>query len=418
MSLLNRPDGIQFVVQAYRERLPLGKRSNLVSRICALAEQHGQYVLLSPVGQQFFEAVFSRQPGYLLGETVWTYFERQAYLIYCERLSRDNNQVLLVVIRNNEVYLDSLVDNDKLRVELLPLSTSQETFRVIVYGEVSLTEHETTGNHFVLPKNIVSSFEIAKEPIYKSLPAIDTWRLLTLPLALKSPLLGSRVPVKVIALGVAIVIAGAWWVYKISEDSSSMIIPKATAQKPDNSYTDFYSAMRTPMPSLQLNELAQTIEKFYALPGWQTGQVRYDSGQYRIELDRQGGTIQWLTQWAGNNQYMLNFGSKVAEIVLPSNLPGRPRPQALYSLQPVMASLIDQLDSMFPNQVINLSDVKQFGLTKSRVITINLTDVSPDVLTFIGKNIGNDLPLSITAVNVNVRTGLLSGSIQLSVWGI
>src|SRR5438105_2840630 len=104
MSLLNRHDGVQFVAQAYRERITIAKRSVLVTKIKTLAEQHGQYILLMPAPQQSIEAVFSKESGNLLGETVWNYFDRAPYLIFCERLSKDNNQVLVVVVRNGEVY--------------------------------------------------------------------------------------------------------------------------------------------------------------------------------------------------------------------------------------------------------------------------------------------------------------------------
>lgn len=417
MSLLNRPDGIQFVVQPYRERLTLTKRSLMVQKIKALSEQHGQYVLLSPIDQYTIETVFSREPGYLLGETVWSFFNKPAYLIFCERLSRDNNQVLLVIIRNNEVYLDALVDNDKLRTELLPLISSTELFKVITFGDVSLVQNDPApAGSFTLPKNLVSSFEVYKEPVYKNLLAQVTWRLLTLPLALKSPLLGARIPIGMVVAGVAILISGVWWVYYLSSPTQPEV-QKITAQKNDNSYTDFYVAMRTPPPSEQLSELAKTIEKFYGLPGWQVSGVKYAAEQYNIQLAREGGTLEWLTQWVNNHHYSLNLGSNGAEVALSSDLTRRPQPDTIYTLQPVVASLIDQLDRVFPDQVVNISDIKQFGLTKSRTLTINLANVSPDVLVLIGKTLGN-LPLSITAINVNLHTGLISGSIQLSVWGI
>ncbi len=83
-----------------------------------------------------------------------------------------------------------------------------------------------------------------------------------------------------------------------------------------------------------------------------------------------------------------------------------------------MASLIDRLDSLFPNQSIGISDAKILGQTKSRTITISFTDASPDTLILIGDTLGDNLPLSIAAMNVSVRSGLLNGSVQLSVWGI
>ena len=87
-------------------------------------------------------------------------------MIFCERLSKDNNQVLLVIIRANEVYLDILVDNDKLRAELLPLMTMQESYRVITCGDVSLKSVETPGG-FVLPKNLVIVLKKSKSRFLK-----------------------------------------------------------------------------------------------------------------------------------------------------------------------------------------------------------------------------------------------------------
>lgn len=418
MSLLNRPDGIQFVVQPYRERIAIGKRSVMVQRIRLLSEQQGQYVLLSPLGADALEAVFSRESGYLLGETVWTYFDKPAYLIFCERLSKDNNQVLLVVIRANEVYLDILVDNDKLRSELLPLMTMQESFRVITCGDVSLSQIEAPGR-FVLPRNLVSSFEIAKQPVFKNLPVLPSARLLTLLLALKSPLLGPRISPAMLTAAAAVILAVVWWIYAvIPPNHEEVVVEKVAVQQPDQAFMDFYAAMRSPIPAQQLAELASIIPVFYALPGWEVATVNYDGSRYRMQMNRQGGSLQWLTQWVGNRHYVLNLNAKGAEIIVPSELGVRPKPQALYPLPQEMAFLIDQLDGLFPNQSVNISDPRIFGQTQSRTVTINFADASPDTLALIGDTLGDNLPLSISTINVSARNGLLNGSIQLSVWGI
>ncbi len=154
------------------------------------------------------------------------------------------------------------------------------------------------------------------------------------------------------------------------------------------------------------------------MPGWQASTIAYDGLQYHIQLERMGGALEWLTQWAVNQNYGFNFSSKGAEVAVLSELSERPRPKAVYSLPQVMASLIDQLDLLSLNPSIMISDSKIFGQTKSRIVTINFTDVSPDTLVLIGDTLGSNLPLAISAINVNVRNGLLSGSVQLSVWGI
>jgi hypothetical protein len=417
MSLLTRPDGVQFVVQPYRERIAIGKRSVMAQRIRFLADQHGPYVLLAPLIPGAIEAIFSRESGYLLGESIWTYFDKPPYLIFCERLSKDNNQVLLIIIRANEIYLDALVDNDKLRSELLPLMTMHESFRVITSGEVSLGQKEDT-NHFELPKNLVTSFEIAKEPVFKSLPVYKQVRLLTLPIALKSPLLGHRISPAILGGGIAVILAVIWWIYYVyPAERQAVSLPQLVAQLPDEAYASFYTAMKTPAPEQQLIELARITQSFYSLPGWQAGEIRYDDGQYRVKLIRQGGTLNWLNHWVYQHHYLLNLHAEDAEVAVPSQLTPRSTPKAMYSISEIMASLVDNLDRMFMNQNISISEPRIFGMTKLRTLTINLTDATPDTLLLIGKTVGG-LPLSVTGMNVSLRSGLLYGSVQLSVWGI
>ncbi len=416
MSILLRNDGTHFIVQAYRERLAITKRSTGVQKVRLFSEQHGQYVLLTLAGADSLEAIFSKEAGYLLGETIWHYFDRPKNLIYCERLSNEHNRVLLVVIRDGSIYLDNQVENDKLRSELLPFMTVQDSFRIVTCGEVLLAQTESPG-HFVLPKNLVESFENLTVSVYAQLPVLQSCRLLSLPLALKSPLLGTKIPTIAIASIIAVLVVGAWWLV------ASKPIPKVAAEKPaahnaDNSYTDFYNAMHTPSPLKQLSELIQTVEQFYGLPGWQADGINYNGGQYHVQLIRQGGTVQWIMQWADRHHYSMNLDSEKVELILPSQLTTRLKPRSLYSLPQVVASLIDELDRLLKDQVITVGDVKEFGKTKTRNITINLKDISPDVLALVGDTLGNNLPLSITAINVNVNNGMLKGTIQLSVWGI
>jgi hypothetical protein len=418
MSLLNRPDGVQFVVQPYRERISISKRSVMARRIRLLSEQHGQYVLISPLTKEAVEAVFSRESGYLLGESVWAYFDKSPYLIFCERLSKDSNQVLLVVVRANEVYLDMVIDNDKLRAELVPLMTMQESFRVITYGDVSLSQNDAPGR-FVLPKNLVNSFEIAKEPVFKNLPVSPSVQLLTLIMALKTPLLGSRISPLAVGVSTLAILAVVWWIYAvIPPKQEAPVMSNKVAEKVDLAYIDFYSAMKSPSPDQQLNELAHTVQALYALPGWEAANIRYDNSQYHVRLDRQGGSLRWLTQWADDQNYPLLLSASGAEIAVPSHLIPRERPRVIYPLSEVMATLVDELDLLFPEQMVNISDARIFGETRSRTITINLSEASPDTLVLIGGTLGDHLPLSIAAMNVNVNKGLINGSVQLSVWGI
>src|SRR5262249_33510198 len=147
------------------------------------------------------------------------------------------------------------------------------------------------------PKNLINSFEIAKEPVFKNLPVYPSARLLTLLLTLKSPLLGPRISPAVLITAAIAVLAAAWWIYAThSPDQKAGI--QVVEEKPDLAYVDFYAAMSSPAPTQQLNELAQTIQVFYGLPGWQARAIRSEGSRYHIQLERLGGSLQWLTRWA------------------------------------------------------------------------------------------------------------------------
>ncbi len=410
--ILAKPDGTQFIVQAYRERLNLGKRSALVQKLRDLAEQHGQYLLLLPMPQRTVEVVFSKDPGYLMAETVWNFYDKPTHLIFCERLSKDHNQVLLIVIREGEVYLDTQVENEKVKNELLPL-TSEQTYRVIVSGDVALSEEETKG--------FASSFETIRDSIIKQLPVLNTCRLSTLALALKSPVLGSRItPLNLAAATIVFlcIIWGAYFYLKKPETPATLPQPQALNQK-DNGYADFYASLNSPTPSEQIEFVAQNFLRLYNLPqGWEAGELHFNNNNYRFNLIRQGGSVEEMQDWAKQHNYAFDLGTDSAALSLTSTLSNRGIPRVIYPLQPVVAFLIDKLDPLFADNAITVGEISEIGKVRTRGLTINLKDVSPEILPLIGNVLGADLPLSISTIDVKVNAGLISGTIQLSAWGI
>lgn len=411
--ILAKPDGTQFIVQAYRERLTLRKRSALVQKLRDLAEQHGQYLLLLPMPQRAIEVVFSKDPGYLMAETIWNFYAKPSHLIFCERLSKDHNQVLLTVIREGEVYLDTQIENEKVKNELLSLLTSEQTYRVIVSGDVALSEEEAKG--------FASSFEAIRDSVIKQLPVLNTCRLSTLALALKSPLLGSRItPLNLAAATIVFlcIIWGAYFYLKKPETPATLPQPQALNQT-DNSYTEFYASLNSPAPSEQMEFVAQNFLRLYNLPmGWEAGELHLNNNNYRFSLIRQGGNIEEMQAWATQHNFDFDLGTDGAELSLTSTLSNRGIPRVIYPLQPVVAFLIDKLDPLFADNAIYVGEMRETGKVRTRSLTINLKDISPEILPLVGNILGADLPLSISTIDVKVNAGLITGTIQLSAWGI
>lgn len=106
MPVLIRDDGSQFITRAYRELLSAKKFALQKREVTLLERDNGSFVRLFRQSNGDIEAVFSHEQGYLLGETVWHFFENSDALIYCEILD-GGEKAVLVVVRQGSVFLDA-----------------------------------------------------------------------------------------------------------------------------------------------------------------------------------------------------------------------------------------------------------------------------------------------------------------------
>ncbi len=84
MPYITREDGEHFVIPSYRDVLTAKQKSQLKREILALSQNYGEYITLQRKGASQYEVAFSPDTGYLLGESVWHYFNRPMDMIYCE----------------------------------------------------------------------------------------------------------------------------------------------------------------------------------------------------------------------------------------------------------------------------------------------------------------------------------------------
>src|SRR3990167_5154520 len=262
MSTLTRNDGTEFVMQAYRELVTAEKKNLISQRVRMLAEQHGQFVRLFKKSYGEYEVVFSREAGYLLGESVKQYFGQAQNLIFCEALP-NTPDVLLVVVRGGSVYLDAIVAPKNIRTELMPLLTEEQAYQVIISGLVPLKQ-KPANNVFSLPPELVHSFEMLDAPLFPRLPLIRHLHLLSLPLALKAERLnGQPISMAIIFLTAIIILGIAYWIFSPKKTMPINPTPTSTTDL----YQVYNQALMTPAPHQQLFELSQLVQILYSLPG-------------------------------------------------------------------------------------------------------------------------------------------------------
>lgn len=406
-----RDDGVQFVMQVYREFFAAQKKSIVAEDIRNIAEQQGSFVRIFKKHKHQFEAVFSKEEGYLLGETVWHYFNKPDNLIFVEALP-DRMHVILVVVRAGNIYLDRQVLDNDLRLELLPLMTERHKYLVVTSGPVSLTEKESS-NSFTFTSGLVARYEKLNEPLTQRLPLLRNCKLQSLPAALRSQNLHRSSMLFPTMATLLVCSLCAWWLLFPHENAAIVSAPSAPKVNPLMAYE---KAMLTPAPAQQLSELLAHINALYFAPGWQAKQIQFDGEKYLISLDSDGGDLSLLSKWARGNEYEFSMRSTGAQLQRKSIIEARKIVVKEYPLEKVAAALVDEVDALLQEKSIDVSETKMIDGMKQMNLTINLKNVSPDVLDLVGRELV-DLPLALSQIDVTLQSGLINGSIQLSLWG-
>lgn len=413
MPTLTRSDDIQFVMQPYRETLTLKKKSLLAQEVKYLAESHGQFVRLLASKEGKLDAIFSREPGYLLGESIWQHFHKPNDLIYCEEQA-DSHSVMLVVVQNASVYIDTIIPVKALRAELMPLLTGKHSYQVFLYGDVPITQtQDDADSRFLLPKEFVTQIVQLDEPVFMDLEVAEDNKLLPLNMALKSGHLNSYT-FAIALVGILVFIAlGVWW---LTGSKSDEMVAADSLLPHHNPYADFNHATSTPDPSRQLKQLAQACDDILTLPGWQLEHLALQGQHVNFSLREDAGTYEELADWAASQHFFSHITVAGAEISQSMHLPKRQPAETIMPIEKTVAVLMDQVDELMTSQAVKFGHTYLHGRSKEARLTIEFTGVSPTMLSMIGTEF-KGLPVQLVSVQADVKQGLLQGNIQLSVWG-
>ncbi|HYF98056.1 MAG TPA: hypothetical protein VD770_03665 [Coxiellaceae bacterium] len=416
MPLIARSDGIQFVLQPYRELIQFNRKSMLIPKVQMLSHQQGQFVRLFRKSADQMEGVFSREPGYLLGECINQHFGRLQNLIFCEDLPDEH--VLLVIIRNGDVHLDAKINVSHLQTELASVLVTGDKFHIFISGsELPISQKPESGK-ISLPEASVLSFAILEEPVFPRLVVSDAFRLLPVPLALKSAQV-TQIPPMVwsIAASVLAIIVIAVIVHKYRVAAE---IPKLTAvitaAPKVYPYQAYYAALSTPAPAQILQELASIANTLNFIPGWSVNQLSYSNAQYQVQLQGGGASIRLLDEWVAKNKFRMQINASGVRLSRISNLSIRNQPKSIYDNQQLIKLLLDRLGPLVGRQAISLGASSTHNAAKETSFNLTLSNVSPQFLLLLSQEL-QGLPISLSSINFAMHNGLLSGSINLSVWG-
>lgn len=425
MPQIRRDDGVQFVIQPYRELLNIKQVSLLKREIRKLARTHGENICVFKRESGHFEAVFSRDQGFLLGETILEYFGKPRNLICCSVL-HEKDSALLIVVKDGSVYSDAKVSYAEVFEELAALSTSNEKYDVYIYGDIPIGEGvaEAANNAmggktetFVLDKRIINSFKILSAPVLPSLRLNNALQLLPLELALTAPCFKNKFT-RPIAAVIGLLLVSLFGYLIFAPDSSQEQIDNKTGQ-PHDPYELYNRDLATPAPGQILIELSKIIGNFMALPGWDLTGLEYKDEKYVAKIKQNpAGTMDLLQLWAKTYGIELggNGGSVGDTMIVSSKLGNRPLPKSIYNLDQVVKIITNKLTLVVAKENIKWGKMNNYQQTKSVELEINFKDFSPLTFDLIGKLLTN-FPVRITSISIGVSDNLFSGSIKLTIWG-
>lgn len=413
MPILKREDGTQFVIQSYRELLSLLKPSVLRSEIRALALNHGEFIRFFPIDKKHIEGVFSRDPGILLAESIWQYFNKPADLIYCEALPGED-QAIVVAVKSGTVYLDGKIAFANLADELSSLlAGGVAQYQIYISGDVPVSDHYEEGKFYFEP-SVVKSFEHLDYSVFQNLKVDPDYQLQPLETALRDLKVGPKRGKLLIYAALLAILMGVWWYMTREPVEVKPVVQKPAV--PVNPYLAFEQGMMTPSPREQLAQVATVLQTTYFLPGWDVTAIRYNGQQYKIDVDRKLGTLSLLQEWTKQHNMQMTIDPSKSVLTYAAPLPARPKPTVIPDFNQSLVILVDRLNNILGDQSLSVKITTPVGAIKQAIVTINLTQASADMLNLIGSEIV-DLPVKLNNVQLNFSDNSLSGNVQLTILG-
>jgi len=411
MAYITREDGERFVIPSYRDVL-YKRKAKIKQDILDLSAQYGAYMTFQRRGIGQFEVAFSSEAGYLFGECIGYYFKRPADMIYCEAIP-DTTEAYLVVIKNNSVFLDGIFPLENIAEELLVFTTQKNNFEIYIYGNVPIAEEPIEGK-VSLEKTSVKSFTLLEKPVFPTLPVVKIYQLQLVDVVLRQHGIGVF-PVKyVIAAGV--VVGLAWMGYSYITLHKKTISQIQVLTPFQNPYAEFNNELTSPSPDSEIPRIIGGINNLLTLPGWTATDMNYKEGKMTINISSLGANTEGLFKWAQRYNVTVKLMPAGFSLIMPlASSPKRPVPKQIYVLDRVIASLVDRLAPVLPGNVLQISAYKDKGNYKETTLTINFTEVAPEVVIMVAEQL-KGLPLVLTAMTIKMNHGL-TGTINLKALG-
>lgn len=410
MPYITREDGVHFVIPSYRDTLVVKQKSTLKNEILLLSQNYGEFITLQKKGVNQYEVAFSPDTGYLLGESVWFYFNRPLDLIYCEAIP-NTTEALLVIVKAGSVYLDGRFPMEGIPEELIIFLTQQNNFEIYIYGDVPISKTAETGK-FTFEEASVKSFTILDKPVFPTLPLYKNYQLQLVEPVLRAHRIGVF-PLRQLVLAM-IAIGAIWMAYSYLTSHREVLQP--ISGPPPNPYIGYNSALTSPSPDVELKAFLNHYQTLFTITGWAPATIDYTKGNMTVSMKSSGGTVDSLMEWANRNKKQVNVEKTGFYLIDTVDLSNRLPPKEIYSVKDVIATLVDRLASVYPGNHLTIGDFNKKPSYTEVMITVRLENVSPLIVSLIAQQLSG-LPVVLQSMTMAVNDGSLTGTMVLQALG-
>ena len=413
MSQIIRYDDVEFVVLTYRELLTAVTPSMLKREINLLATENGQYVKCFQ-REQGVEAVFSRDSGYLLAESVWDHFDQPDNLIYCEELP-SGTHAALVVIRGGTVFLDTEVSMRNLMDELMALALGSTAYKIKLFGNLPIGEGSS---QFQFPTQNVSTLDHLESSVFLALTPKEEYALGTVKQAFAN--LGyTGIALKKLAIVVAVLAILGLIIWYFAKPSAPPPLPvvEGPPPPPPDPYAAFKEALMTPAPEAILQNLIGTLSDAYTIPGWMPQSLALAGSTATISLNKGDGNAGILLAWKRNHPNVkMSINTGTAVLTYAMQVASRSTPEVIYKLPDLLANFYDELNAKFPGSTVAIGAIAKSSNYQQSTINISFTNQSPDSLMVLA-DVLKGLPAVLSTATMTVSSGLISGQLTIQLIG-
>jgi hypothetical protein len=154
----------------------------------------------------------------------------------------------------------------------------------------------------------------------------------------------------------------------------------------------------------------------FTMPGWQVKKIQYANGSIKASVISGGSPVSMLMSWAADNGASVAILPEGIFVLTSFKVPKRPAPTKIYPIKAILATIIDQLQSVYPGNTMKLSAFKSKGVYTDVSIDVNMASASPAMMASVGA-IFKDLPLVLNRIDVSVDNGNMTGKFTLEAVG-